>query len=266
MDDNTISTFGYKQKTADSEIELFVGKTAGKRILRDLFSTENEITLITSYIDEIRVSDLFVLAQKGMKVNLAFDNLHARGRDNILKKLISQEVETDMEAILDKASSKRWLNLLVILFALIGVSGLAYCAYDFNQSPEDGVNLMHIGIGVIGFLIAMVFEIMRQLVIRRKVNTYTYTERINFKFFKNNLKEDRLKARMIIIDNRIAYLTSMDFTREDYEEGYHHWTRFTNLNKIEELKMYADTVFKSDNKLNTHQTSWLAQKLYKENQ
>ena len=259
-------SFNFKQTTAGDDIEIYSGKNAGKRVLKDLFATENEITIISPLIDDIRVADLFLLARKGMKVNLAFNKLHALGKDNILKKLIIQEVETDMEAILNKASSKRWLNLLVIIFAVIGISGLGYCAYDFNQNPENGINFIHVGIGVIGFLIAMVFEVMRQLVIRKKVNTYTYSERINFKYFKDNLKENYLTARLIIIDNSIAYFTSMDFTRESYEDRHEHWTRITNTEKIAELKKLTDGIFASDNKLNTHQTAWLAKKLYKEPQ
>jgi hypothetical protein len=259
-------SFNYKQVSRNGDVEIFAGKNAGKRILKDLFATENEITIISPIVDEIRVSDLFVLARKGMKVNLAFDTLHARGRNNILQKLIVQEVETDMEAILDKASSKRWLNLLVVVFALIGVSGLGYCAYDFNQNPEGGINMIHIAIGVIGFLIAMILEVMRQLVIRRKVNKYTYVERINFKYFKNNLKEKYLTSRLVIIDNKVAYLTSMDFVRESYDDRYEHWTRITNQEEIASLKAYANGIFESDNKLNTHQTSWLSKKLYTEPQ
>lgn len=212
------------------------------------------------------MSDLFLLARKGMKVNLAFNKLHALGKNQILKKLIIQEVETDMEAILDKASSKRWLNLFVIIFAFIGLSGLGYAGYNFNQNPENGLNFIHVGIGIIGFLTAMVFEVMRQLVIRKKVNTYTYSERINFKYFKENLKENYLTARIVIIDNTVAYFTSMDFIRESYEDRHEHWTRITNPEKIAELKNLTDGIFAADNKLNTHQTAWLAQKLYKEPQ
>lgn len=259
-------SFNFRQISPQGDVEMFAGKNAGKRVLKDLFAAENEVTVISPIIDEIRVSDLFVLARKGIKVNLAFDTLHARGRDNILKKLITQEVETDMEATLDKISKKRWLNLFVIVFALIGISGLGYCAYDFNQNPENGINFVHIGIGIIGFLIAMVLEVFRQLVVRKKVNNYTYSERINFKYFKENLRENYLTARLIIIDKKVAYLTSMDFTRESYEDRHEHWTRFTNTAKIAELKSLTDGVFASDNKLNTHQISWLAQKLYKEPQ
>ncbi len=260
------SSFNFKQISPQGDIEMFAGKNAGKRILKDLFATENEITVISPLIDKIRVSDLFILARKGLKVKLAFDTLHALGKNSVLKNLISQEIETDMEATLDKISKKRWLNIFVIVFATIGVSGLGYCAYDFKLNPENGINFVHIGIGILGFLAAMILEVFRQLVIRRKVNTYTYTKRIDFKYFKGNLKENYLTARIIIIDDKIAYLTSMDFTRESYEDRHEHWTRFTNSDKIKELKSLTDRIFASDNNLNTYQVSWLAKKLYKEPQ
>jgi hypothetical protein len=88
----------FKIDTENKEgVEVFVGQNAGNQVNKDILNAQEEVLIISPYIDEAKVDDLLMLKSREVNVRLAFSDLRPEQYDDVLRKLIHQHKVTDVK-------------------------------------------------------------------------------------------------------------------------------------------------------------------------
>lgn len=138
-------------------IDIYIGQNAGKQLNEEILRAKQEVLIVSPYIDEKKLNDLFYLKNRGVSIKLMVSDL--KGDDlkrreqykRIIHKLISQHKITD-----EKAKSGRDKKIIICYFGLIlsfvlGIMSLIYFVGNFPFSDSitsqkiDIVNFIPIG-------------------------------------------------------------------------------------------------------------------------
>jgi phosphatidylserine/phosphatidylglycerophosphate/cardiolipin synthase-like enzyme len=106
----------------------------------------------------------------------------------------------------------------------------------------------------------------KERVERTSIYRYEYFENLNFKFLRNNFhSNDRMfiHSKIYIIDRKIAYLGSLNFTNNGFTSNFETRIRITQSKKIEELVSFVHKIF-DDNNFKSHELYFLGKHVFSE--
>ena len=246
-------------------VEIYIGQNSGKQLKRDILNAKEEVWIVSPYIDKKNLDDLIELQNKGVEIKLAFSDLRKEQRNNILRSLIHQEKKVD-EVLKEKVHKQK--RLLSNLFLSMLVTGILFLLYSLTTLKNwDYKGMIGLGASIFSFLIAGIIIKKKKKISQTPVNSYDYSEKIKFKYFWNDFKNGNVKfihSKIYIIDRKIAYVGSLNFTNNGFTSNFETRVRITNTEKLNELIDFVDTIFKDNNNFKSHQISFLGKQVYTE--
>lgn len=196
---------------------------------------------------------------------MAFSDLRNKQKSNILRKLIHQQKDTN-STLKEKVNKKK--NLYTILsfsFLAIGIVLLLFSILTFEKI-ETKVILTFL-LSILSFFACYKLFTLKDKLEKTQVYNYDYFEKINFKFLRNNFKsKDKMfiHSKIYVIDRKIAYLGSLNYTNNGFTCNFETRIRITNSEKIKELVDFIHSIFDDETKFKSHELWFLGKQVYSE--
>jgi len=249
-----------EDKINGDTVEVYIGQGAGTQLGNDLMNASSEVIIVSPYIDEQKLDELFMLKKRNIYVKLAFSSLNERQEYSILRKLVRQKQIKNHEAAARAKRSAQHNGILSTIFTVASVAFLTNLYFHFQWSQ--------LAFGLILGYLAYYFMGKRNLSNRLPIYSYEYEEKLHFKYFRNTNygvhSSPFVHSKIYIIDRKIAYLGSVNFTRNGFESNFETRIRITNTNKVNELLYFVNQLLDTNDYLNCHQLDWLGKKVYRE--
>ncbi len=238
---------------SDRNTRIYVGQNAGKFLEKDILNAEKEVLIISPYVSKDKIEELINLSIKGVKVRLAFDfniaNQKKEEYKQILKKLILQEkkYDTEKQKTVERNDKKyaTYSKLALFVGAILGM----ICIFNFHC-----LTLL-----LISLFFSKKYHSKRQE--NKKIRTYIYEYRktIDFKcFWGDNL----FHSKIYIIDNKVAYIGSLNFTYNGFNNNFETIIEINNQSKINELREFVNHIFDDNYRHKSHDFNFLIYKGY----
>lgn len=218
--------------------------------------------VVSPYIDKSKLDDLFYLYHKNIDVRLAFSHLKDQQYNYILQQLIGQKKEVDQETINALKRKEMIYNFLFIICLVFSLLFLSILIYDYLTSRI----FSYYYLAALPLLYLSYFFRKKKKNIWKTKPVYTYTyfkKNIDFKFL-NSYNDKFIHAKIYIIDRKIAYVGSLNFTHKGFTSNFETRVRITHKEKISELVDFVETIFADNNNFKSHHIAWLGQRIYPE--
>ena len=202
--------------------DIYIGQGAGKKLKQDIDSASVSVKIISPYLSDTLVNELIEMKRKHLDVELITENKIGTNDIKILKKLIIQQRETNTIAV---GKRDKWARLASLWFyASLGLTALFLWLVFLVKDPG-----VYLGIvPVIGaFLVyyqyrtrvgsAVIYQYSYSTLFPIKVITY---DKNRGKYRARDKNEMSLHSKIYLIDNRIAYLGSLNYTISGLEKNY----------------------------------------------
>lgn len=195
----------------NARCDVYIGTGAGKKLMEEMEHAQRSVKVVSPFLSPYLVQKLIELHYKGVEIQLittdTIEDFHGERKRNI-HELILQEVHIDKEA---KRTKNRWKITANILNGLAIALSIGFVILNY-WLKDMGLLWSLIPIALI-YLAARHF---RKRYNRERVYAYYYTQLFPFKVVL--LKDDNgfgntyLHSKIYIIDDKIAYLGSLNFT------------------------------------------------------
>lgn len=222
-----------------AKCDIYIGTGAGKTLLEEMENATEEIKIVSPYMSPSLVNDLIYLHHQGKKINLITINdiEDTKDKENI-RRLIKQVKITDENA---EELRKKWLNLTKILSSFIIL--ITICTIAAYLLKQD-LRFFYIIIPLILFV--LISRFYNEKITKTIIYTYKYEVLFPFKVLlqpEEGVKNHRLNlhSKIYIIDHRIAYLGSLNFTHYGTKSNHETSIRTMDRNAI----IYINSEFES---------------------
>ncbi|MDF9801066.1 phosphatidylserine/phosphatidylglycerophosphate/cardiolipin synthase-like enzyme [Catalinimonas alkaloidigena] len=238
-------------QAAIKDATIHMGPSVGKQLLEDIRSARQEVTVLSPFLNEEQMHLLLQLHAQNVRITLITTLCHnmignLQGYD-FREKLIKQYRRKNHDAEQKKESLKGIITFLY--FALTAfVLGCIYTYFYYYTYAQ--ICMLFLTVLTLIVLFATAAEL-------RNTSVYYYSYRTIFplKIFidpgnqriKNSSKHF-IHAKAFIIDQKIAYLGSADFTCLSLSSNYESIIRIEDRGAIQELHSEIMRLYKSTSK------------------
>ena len=242
--------------------DIYIGKGAGKKLLNDIQHAKSSIKIVSPYLSPFLISELIDLKKRNIDVGLIttdnIEDFYGNYERNI-HKLIIQNRETDSQAVDQRT---KWKDIVKILtYITVGLSialiGLTYYIQDIKVS-----------FGLIPLTILyLTIRLFKSKVRNKRIYSYWYSQLFPFKVYMSPDStpdsDTFIHSKIYLIDDKIAYLGSLNFTASGTKYNYETRIRTTDTNAIEEIREEFDQLM-NHSQLPERNTQVWGQQLYSE--
>jgi phosphatidylserine/phosphatidylglycerophosphate/cardiolipin synthase-like enzyme len=239
--------------------DIYIGRGAGKKLLHDLDNAQRSVKIISPFLSPTYIERLIQLKNKGVDVHLItsdeIEDYKIPDKKSIIPQLIRQERHTD--EIKKRRRDKlirinKWLLSAWISIFLISL----FSSYIFKKS------ILFEGTVVSGILFIIYISI-ESYVRKKRIYSYTYNELFPFKVFISPYKSQLkglsgyyIHSKVYIIDDKIAYLGSINFSKGGLDYNFETRIRITDKDTIVGLNAMFDNLFFNDDNYFISTDSW----------
>lgn len=235
-------------QAALKEATIHMGISAGKQLLEDIHAAREEVTVLSPFLNTEQMHLLLKLHEQNVRVTLITALCHNMignlEGDDFRAELIKQFKRKDPEAQHKKESLKGLITFLYIALLAFILAGIYTYFYYYVYAQICMLLLVLLTLFV---LFAAASEL-------RNTNIYRYSYKTIFplKIFidprnqkiKNSSKHF-IHAKVFIIDQRVAYLGSADFTCSSLSSNYESIIRTEDREAIQELLSEVKRLYNS---------------------
>ena len=233
-----------------SDVELYIGKNAGRRIDWFIENAKHDIRIISPYTVESKVEALIKKSQNGVEVRLltSHDPRHFKNpaTSKLLRKFIVQERHTNEKR-------KKIHRFLEIFAPILFTSTLVFLSISILMSSllvtvENQVTMYpSVGLVLLAFILLTTAK-------RIKVYTYSYDSPFPVKFVverkdmtryeKEQFKDNAFfHVKLFIFDDEIAFLGSVNLTEKGMRHNVESLVTISQKDKVNSLIAYFDETF-----------------------
>ena len=245
-----------------TKCDIYIGTGAGKKLLHEIDNAQHSIKILSPFLSPFLVKKLISLHHRKINIQLitsdTIEDFYGDRKKNIYE-LIQQQVHTNKKA---QEIRKRWrkirslLRILMVLFIGLGVW------FKYIHQEE-----WIVGILISVFLLFLMSKSSQSKIANIRVFSYTYKQLFPFKVVLSPNKYDTkgmyLHGKIYIIDNKIAYVGSLNFTGSGTKKNYETRIRFSNQEAVQKIVDEFDELFINNNLPEISIESW-GKQLYKE--
>ncbi len=246
--------------------DIYIGRSAGKKLLEDIVDAKYSVKIISPFLSPAYTEVLIKLKKRGRDIQLItsdeIEDYNKIGTDKIIYELIKQKKHSDEAAIIRRNRLRKlnkWLTIfwIAIFFIIITIS-------FYTNNPKILLN-----IGIV-FILSMISLVIRNTIKNKRIYTYSYETFFPFKVFISPLNRQLkykssyyIHSKIFIIDNRIAYLGSINFSKSGMEYNFESRIRITDSDTISGLNKTFDELFNSQENFFWDIAAW-GKNLYRE--
>lgn len=214
--------------------DIYIGKGAGKKLLNDIHNAKKSIKVVSPYLSPLLIKELIKFRKRNLEVELIttdnIEDFYGKYEKNI-HKLILQNRETDEESVRIR---EKWKDISkILLYITIGLLTILIGLIYYLKDHKLIFGLVPI---IILFLIYRLFE---NKVKNKQIYSYWYSQLFPFKVYMSpdttNDSDTFIHSKIYLIDNKIAYLGSLNFTLSGTKQNYETRIRTTEPDAVKEI-------------------------------
>jgi phosphatidylserine/phosphatidylglycerophosphate/cardiolipin synthase-like enzyme len=242
--------------------DIYIGKGAGKKLLNDIRNASKSVKIVSPYLSPFLITELINLRKRSLEVELVttdnIEDFYGNYEKNI-HKLINQNRDIDHLAV---EKREKWKDISKILSyigfgLLIILIGIAYYLKDVK-----------VAYGLIPIIIIfLVVKLYKTKIKNKRIYSYWYSQLFPFKVYmspdKTELSDTFIHSKIYLIDDRIAYLGSLNFTASGTKHNYETRIRTEDENAINKIKEEIDQLMNHSHLPERNIQFW-GRQLYKE--
>lgn len=246
--------------------DIYVGQGAGKKLLHEIRNANKSVKIISPFLSPVYVEQLIELKNRGIEVQLVtsdeIEDYKDVSKGSVLPKLILQERHTDEKRQVNrnkKIKLNKWLLTSWIVTTVILIASFIHL---------ENIKLLY-GL-VIPFVLFIIYISLATSIRGTRIFTYSYKELFPFKVFLSPYKHRintqtayYIHSKIYIIDEQIAYLGSVNFSKGGLELNFESRIRTTDSATIKGLSELFNEIFYNDDNYYLI-TKSLGKSLYKE--
>ena len=245
--------------------DLYIGQGAGKKLLHDLENAQKSVKIVSPYLSPIYIEKLVYLSSKGINITLITSDDIEDYRDvltpKVITKLIKQVRHVDEIAQRQREKQKNLKKWLIIFLVADVISNILLALNHKNNI------LLILG----SFVVLLVVISLSYQIKNKRIFTYSYEQLFPFRVFVSpynkklrNVSSFFIHSKIYIIDEWIAYLGSLNYTKSGLETNFESRIRITNNQVVSELSNLVEELFhNNDENAYIDVQSW-GKQLYKE--
>jgi len=222
--------------------DIYIGSGAGRLFLEELDTAEHSIKIVSPYLSPSIIKKLIDYKNnKNLDVQLiTVDNLEDfyGDYDKNIHKLIQQKRHTDGE--MEKKRNK-FLKYEKILKYFSWITLLSFSTLYYLGKVPLSFSLIPISALVTKWLIGNINSNMR-------IYHYSYHQLFPFVVYANTYSNTFIHSKIYIIDDKIAYLGSLNFTKSAAKENHETRIRTEDKKALEGIKVEFENLM--ENKYN----------------
>ncbi len=257
--------------TSSNDSEIYIGQKAGKDLYNILAKAKKSIKVLSPYLTASLVSELVRLQKEGVDVMLiTSDNIEDykpnQKKESILYEVVTQVRKTNKAQKAKRAMLQTTVMVLQVLAGLSLVSAIvAFIFYKGEISTQYYIT------GVTGAVISfLASQIVRGKVKGIRIYHYSYDTVFPIKVYYSpyNKEIDHsnkffIHSKVYIIDEQIAFLGSLNFTRSGLTNNYETSIKVRDRKAIHEISKEYNRLFYND-ELQGVDFNLVGKKIYKE--
>lgn len=222
--------------------DIYIGKGAGKKLLRDINNAKKSVKIVSPYLSPFLIKELIKLRVRNLEVELIttddIEDYNGKYGKNI-HQLIIQNKETDKIAVKKR---EKWRSVVrVVLYLGISLLATLLGAFYYLKEPKLGFGLIPVAV------LFLVYKLYKTKIKNKRIYLYWYSQLFPFKVYmspyKNKLSDTFVHSKIYLIDDRIAYLGSLNFTSSGTKHNYETRIRTEDVNAIVEIKQEIYRLF-----------------------
>ena len=212
--------------------DLYMGTGAGKKLLKDIDNAKQSVKILSPYLSPSLVQKLIGLKHLGVDVQLittdTIEDFYGDWKRNI-HELIQQRTHKDPKA---ESQRKRWKKIRVVVngLAILLLGLLIWLVFTFQNLEATWLLIPTVTIVLIG-------QFLKTKIKKKRVFSYTYTQLFPFKVVMSPSTKPYgglfLHGKTYIIDDKIAYLGSLNFTNNGTKNNYESRIRLTGIESVQ---------------------------------
>ena len=217
-----------------SQADVFVGTSAGSPVYHDIREATRSVRVVSPYLGDHLAAVLLACQERGIAVTAVVANDGGNARD-LARKLVVQDVQLDSDRLrLSRYGSILSASAVIVAAALLGWS---LRTGSFSLSPAALL---------LGLLAVLSWSFFRRLAIY----VYDYAYRLHglrvvpsprcYPYALKDASPPFVHAKLYIIDDRVAYLGSANFTRAGLFDNLEAMVRLKSPDAIASLGRYVD--------------------------
>lgn len=220
-----------------SQADVFVGTSAGSPVYHDIREARRSVRVISPYLGDHLVEVLLRCQERGVAVTAIVSNDGGNARD-LARQLVVQDVQLDA----DRQRLSRYGSIFsaVALFTAVALLARSTMGGSFPMAASS----------LLGALLAILALLFFQ---RLAIYLYTYSYRLRgvrvvpsprcYPFGARDVSPPFVHAKLYVIDDRVAYLGSANFTPSGLFDNLEAMVRLNSTDAVEALGQYVDVLF-----------------------
>tara|TARA_R110000868_G_scaffold405144_2_gene684149 strand:- start:64 stop:825 length:762 start_codon:yes stop_codon:yes gene_type:complete len=225
--------------------DLYMGTGAGKKLLKDIDNAKQSVKILSPFLSPSLVQKLIGLKHLGVNVQLittdTIEDFYGDRKRNI-HELIHQHIDIDHKA---KTLRKRWKKIRVVMNSsatlLLGI--LIWLMFTFHSLKATWFLIPIATVVLIG-------QFLKTKIKKKRVFSYTYTQLFPFKVVMSRSTMPFgglfLHGKTYIIDDKTAYLGSLNFTNNGTKNNYETRIRLTGTESVQMIVEEFDRLLNHD--------------------
>lgn len=237
--------------TKSRDDEIYIGRGAGNRLKSDIHNAKHSIKIVSPFHSSSYIKDLLKKARNGIDVTLITSNELKEG-DGRYCNLTHSDLIDQHRHLDDFAEEERDKGM-----KYSGIAGVIPLALLFFGYYMFGI----IALAIVGMVFYRYYSM--------RIYSYTYSSPIKLKLIydKHNREGQdgghQIHSKIYIIDERVAYLGSVNFSHAGFVDSYETITRIKDPNAIEKISKEVDDLFNDKRNFSKDLTEW-GRELYDE--
>ena len=203
-----------------AQCDIYIGTGAGEQMMNEVYGVKKSLQIISPYSSDAMMQQLAAMHTKGIDVTYITspDFLNVSNIGNVVRTLVTQHCTID-ESGLRKMNSLKWIRYVVFTALALW---LCYIGFYLFNSPVKSYSTFI----VMASIPALLYGILRTLkskMLGIRVYGYSYSSTFKLKVVKRDGNSTLIHSKVVVIDEEIAYLGSLNFTLRGTK--YNHETR-----------------------------------------
>lgn len=224
--------------TMAANAQVYLGQRAGADLYEQCGRARTSLKIVSPFLNANFIDLLTGLEQRGVTVTLLTSE-NAQSNEEVALKLVRQMRATDEEAAHKRRTGRIYAALSFFVCALAGVVGF------LTRSP-----LVY---AFAGSLLSVLLFIYFQ---RRRIYSYSYSPTLSrLKVFVSPFYRQQritreqgvmLHAKLFLIDERVAYLGSLNFTYSGFYDNFESCIRIEDAPAVRRLSALVETLYNEE--------------------
>ncbi len=219
--------------------DLYIGQGAGKKLWQELYKAEQSIKIVSPYLSPSSVSQLIKIQEKGIEVSLITTDEIEDYKDphkSNMSKLIIQYENYDENA----EHRKNRIRSYIYLFIGLTLISLLLMGYLFLSEIQTDLKAIA---GLLSLLFIGVSFFLKNTLKAIRAYSYTYDSLFKLKVICSKESSSFVHSKIYIIDDKIAYLGSMNLTYKGGTSNLETRVRTQDTNAVSKITEEFETIF-----------------------